>query len=103
MADEAHVALAKYRLEKASADLAAAKQTYAIDLYDVAANRSYYAIFHAARAALCLQQQDYSRHSGVIAFFRKNYIKATPHNSRRTPCLIFIPSSCTDFPCQPPG
>ena len=43
------------------------------------------------------------------AFDAKNIVSAdrmfmaTPHNSRRTPCLIFIPSSCTDFPCQPPG
>ena len=51
MVDDAHIALAKYRLEKAAADLSAAKQTYELDLYDVAANRSYYAIFHAARAA----------------------------------------------------
>ena len=43
--------------------------------YDASANRSYYAIFHAARAVLMLNGQDYKKHSGVIAFFNRDYIK----------------------------
>ena len=53
--------LAKYRLQKASTDLDAARLNYEHELLDAAANRSYYAI--------------YKKHSGVIAFFRKEYIK----------------------------
>lgn len=67
--------LAKYRLQKASTDLDAARLNYEHELLDAAANRSYYAIFHAARAVLALTGQDYKKHSGVIAFFRKEYIK----------------------------
>ena len=38
-------------------------------------NRSYYAIFHAMRAANILKGFDSSKHSGVIAFFNKEYLK----------------------------
>lgn len=44
-------------------------------MYDAAANRSYYAIFHAARAVLALDGQDYKKHSGVISSFQREYIK----------------------------
>lgn len=40
-----------------------------------AANRSYYGIFHAIRAVLALEGKDFAKHSGVISFFRQNYIK----------------------------
>ncbi len=52
----------------------------AIDLlnmqrYKGAANRAYYAIFHSMRAVLALEGADFKKHSGVIAFFRQNFIK----------------------------
>lgn len=34
-----------------------------------------YAIFHAMRSVLALEQIDFSKHSGVSAYFRKEYIK----------------------------
>ena len=43
--------------------------------YKAAANRSYYAAFSAMRAVLALDGLDFKRHSGVIAEFRKSYIK----------------------------
>ena len=67
--------LALYRLEKAKKDLSDAKKTLELEMYDTAANRSYYAIFHATRAVLALDGQDYKRHSGVISSFQKDYIK----------------------------
>ncbi len=67
--------LIAYRLEKAHTDLSAAKSNYEAGYYDASANRSYYAIFHAARAVLMLNGQDYKKHSGVIAFFNRDYIK----------------------------
>ena len=45
------------------------------DDYKGAANRSYYAIFHAMRSVLALEKKDFSKHSGVSAYFRKEYIK----------------------------
>ena len=73
--NENDIALARYRLEKAKSDLVAAQQTLALNLYDNAANRSYYAIFHAARAVLALDGQDFKRHSGVVGTFGRDYIK----------------------------
>ena len=67
--------MALYRLEKAKSALNASKKTLELKMYDTAANRSYYAIFHAARAVLALNGEDYKKHSGVISNFQKNYIK----------------------------
>lgn len=38
-------------------------------------NRSYYAIFYSARALVAKDEVDFSKHSAVISYFRKNYIK----------------------------
>ena len=43
--------------------------------YRAAANRVYYAVFHAMRAVLALDEVDMSKHSGIIAEFRKRYLK----------------------------
>lgn len=67
--------LIEYRMEKSHADLNAAKLTLDAGLYDAAVNRSYYAIFHAARAVLMLNGQDYKKHSGVIAFFNRDFVR----------------------------
>lgn len=53
--------LALYRIEKAKSDLADAVKTLELDMIDTAANRSYYAIFHAARAVLALDKLDFKR------------------------------------------
>ena len=37
--------------------------------------RSYYAIFHAMRAVLALNNIDSKRHSGIISSFQRLYIK----------------------------
>ena len=67
--------LSLYRLEKAKKDLEDAKKTLEFGMYDTSANRSYYAIFHAARAVLALDGLDYKKHSGVISRFQQDYIK----------------------------
>ena len=43
--------------------------------YRGAANRSYYAVFHAMRAVLALDGVDMKHHSGIISEFRRRYIK----------------------------
>ena len=67
--------LSLYRLNKSKNDLDDAKKTIELEMYDNAANRSYYAIFHAARAVFALDGRDFKRHSGVISNFQKDYIK----------------------------
>ncbi len=38
-------------------------------------NRSYYAIFHSARALLALIEFDSKKHTGIISFLIKNFVK----------------------------
>lgn len=67
--------LSLYRLSKAKQYLEDAKKTLEMEMYDTAANRSYYAIFHTARAVLALDGLDFKKHSGVISNFQMRYIK----------------------------
>ncbi len=67
--------LSNYRLSKAEQYLRDAQRTLELEMYDTAANRSYYAIFHAARAVLALDGLDFKKHSGVVSNFQMRYIK----------------------------
>ena len=62
--------LSKYRIQQARQCIKSAKTLVHINDYRGAANRSYYAIFHAMRAANIIKGFDSSKHSGVIAFFK---------------------------------
>ena len=62
--------LAAYRLERAEEMLKAAEDNLNMEQYRTSLNRSYYAIFHAMRAANILEGYDSSKHSGVIAFLQ---------------------------------
>lgn len=66
---------AKYRIERAKEDLEAAHLLFNAGNYRIANNRAYYTIFHAMRAVLVFDNFDSSKHSGVIAEFRRRYIK----------------------------
>lgn len=68
--------LAGYRMERANEMLEAAKRNLEIGQYKTSLNRSYYAIFHAMRAANILKGFDSSKHSGVIAYFNREYLKS---------------------------
>lgn len=67
--------LAGYRLERAKEMLSASENNLKIGEYRTSLNRSYYAVFHAMRSANALKEFDSSKHSGVIAFFTKEYLK----------------------------
>ena len=67
--------LAGYRMDRAKEMLVAARENLEIGQYKTSLNRSYYAIFHAMRAMSILKGFDSSKHSGVIAFFNKEYLK----------------------------
>lgn len=67
--------LSKYRFESAKEDLAAAKVLLTDGRFKASVNRSYYAIFHTLRAVTALDQFDSSKHSGVIAYFNRTYVK----------------------------
>lgn len=65
----------KYRLERAKEDLRAAQLLFSNNEYRAANNRAYYAMFHTIRALLVFDNFDSSKHSGIIAEFRRKYIK----------------------------
>ena len=67
--------LAKIRLENSEECLKAAETLLNNSDYKGAANRSYYAIFHALRAVLVFDNFDSKKHSGIISTFNKLYIK----------------------------
>lgn len=69
------VDLAKYRMEKAKKILIESKDTLDQNHYGLSINRSYYAMFTAARALLALKELDSSKHSGIIALFNQHIIK----------------------------
>ena len=68
-------ALSSVRLEHAEECLAAAKSLLDSGNYKSAANRSYYTVFHSMRAVLAYDEIDMKKHSGIIAEFRRLYIK----------------------------
>ena len=67
--------LMRYRLGKAEGALAEAEENISHGHFSTALNRSYYAIFHAMRAANSLYGFDSRKHSGVIAFFNRTFVK----------------------------
>ena len=79
--------LAQYRIKRAWEMLEAAKENLKIGQYKTALNRSYYAVFHAMRAANILMGFDSSKHSGVIAFFTKEFLK-TEYMDRKLSFII---------------
>jgi len=75
MADYTVADLSKYRLERAKEDIIAGANALSSGDFRVCANRAYYAIFHASRAALILRGLDFKKHSAVIAHFRMEFVK----------------------------
>lgn len=67
--------LSQYRFQSAKEDLETAMLLIKDGKFKASVNRSYYAIFHSLRAVTALAEFDSSKHSGVIAFFNRNYVK----------------------------
>ena len=79
---EERKSLSKVRYDHALECLDAAKSLLENGNYKSAANRSYYAVFHAMRAVLALNEIDMRHHSGIISEFRKRYIKTGVFETR---------------------
>ena len=69
------IELSKYRFEKSKECLNSAKALRDLGDYKGAANRAYYAIYHAIRSILAIDKVEFKRHSGNLSYFRQNYIK----------------------------
>ncbi|MBQ8075907.1 MAG: HEPN domain-containing protein [Oscillospiraceae bacterium] len=88
MLDQEKIDLSRYRLQRAEEMVASAKREYKAGDYLTANNRAYYAVFHSMRAVLALDGVDFKKHSAVIAYFVKNYLKSE-RISREYSDLIF--------------
>ena len=62
-------------LERAEASFQAAKGLAERGYYDFVASRAYYAAFYAATAVLLCEELEFSKHSGVIAFIHREFVK----------------------------
>lgn len=75
MYSEEKKSLCNVRLDKAKQLLSEAQKMIEFEMFESAANRSYYSIFHSMRAVLALDGEDFKKHSGVIQYFQREYIK----------------------------
>ena len=75
MLDQARTGLSAHRFKRAEELINEAETLFDAKGYKGANNRAYYAVFSAMRAVLALDGEDFKRHSGVIQYFQKNYIK----------------------------
>ena len=64
-----------YRLELAKERLTVSKDMLEGEHFKDSINRSYYAIFSATRALLSEEHIDFKKHSAVISYFRREYVK----------------------------
>ena len=69
--------LVSYRLDAANERLATAKDNIDDGHYKDSINRSYYAMFTAIRALLAERSVDFSKHSAVISYFQREFIKTS--------------------------
>ena len=67
--------LSDHRLNKAKDLIIQAKLLFNNEQFDGSVNRSYYSIFNAIRALLAFLKLDSSKHSGVISFFDRYFVK----------------------------
>ncbi len=72
---QTNAVISKLEIEKAKNALEEAKILFNAEKYYGAANRSYYAAYHAMNALLIYDGQVMKKHSGVISKFRELYIK----------------------------
>ena len=68
-------ALMEYRLDMAKEQLSSSKILLEAGNFKDSIGRSYYAMFTATRALLALDCVDFSKHTGVISYFQKEYVK----------------------------
>lgn len=69
-------ALVRARLSKAERKLAAAQDDLEAARFDEAASRAYYAMFHAARAALVARGVNARTHAGLNAVFAEHLVRS---------------------------
>lgn len=62
-------------IKKSHRSLETARSNFSINDYETASSKAYYAVFHIMQAALLLKGLTYSKHSGVMGGFSREFIK----------------------------
>jgi uncharacterized protein (UPF0332 family) len=62
-------------IQKASRSLSAAKRHIGDGDYDFASSRAYYAAYYAVEAVLLTKHMAFSKHSGAIGAFNRQFVK----------------------------
>ena len=96
MLPEQKIEISKARFDHAKECLLDAKMLLTGERYRSAANRAYYAIFHAMRAVLALDGVDMKHHSGIISEFRRRYIKTGIFETRMSEIISVLFDVRTD-------
>ncbi|MBN1147318.1 MAG: HEPN domain-containing protein [Anaerolineales bacterium] len=91
--------LIAFRLKQAHETLAEADALYQGSLWRGTINRAYYAMFYAVLALAVLRQQETSKHSGVVAFFDREFVKQGifPRESSKVLHLAFDRRQANDY------
>ena len=82
--------LSNARYIRAKECLEAAKLLLEAGDYKSAANRSYYAVFHAMRSVLAFDEIDMKHHSGIMSEFRRLYIKTEILDKSLSPIITML-------------
>ena len=72
---EYRLELSKYRFERAKENVNASEELLESGYINISASRSYYAVFYALLAVTELDGFESSKHSGVISYFNRNYVR----------------------------
>lgn len=75
MTSEGRQQVVSEELRVAREELGAADQLIGLTLYRIALTRVYFAVFHAARAALYAQGYDPKTHQGVLTLFNQHLVR----------------------------
>ena len=91
--------MSAYRFQQAAQCLQSSKALIELEDYKGAANRSYYAVFHAIRSVMALANVDFGNHGQVIGYFRREYIKTGvfPKEMSRTIDTLFKVRNKCDY------
>lgn len=74
LTDDERTSIVQLRMDKAQTFMSEANKMVELKLWDLAANRFYYACFHAAQAALVHHGFSAHTHAGTISLFGKNFV-----------------------------
>lgn len=75
LTNDERVSLVELRIDKAKRFLDEANRMIELELWDMAANRFYYACFHTAQALLVCYGLSAHTHAGTLGVFGKNFVK----------------------------